>query len=67
MLPGSELPLLVGQRVCVVENLDLPCLASGNKLNLTFEAMADLRRQDIAVNDDNDPAPKKILSPETFP
>ena len=49
----SELPLLVEQRVCGVENLDLPCLASGHNSNLISEDMADLRRQGIAVNNNN--------------
>ena len=44
VLPVSELPLLVEQRVCGVEISDLPCLASGHYSDLTFEDMADLWR-----------------------
>ena len=43
--------------------LDLPCLASGNNLNLTSEDMADLRRQGIYVDNNNNPDPKTILVP----
>ena len=67
MLSVSELPLLVEQMVCGVEILDLPCLASGHNSNLISEDMADLRRQGIDVDDDNDPDPEKLLSPKTFP
>ena len=67
MLPVSELILLVEQRVCGVEILDLPCLASGHNLNLTSEDMADLRRQGISVNNENDPFPKNIPVPRNTP
>ena len=36
-------------------------------MNLTSEDMADLWLQVIAVNDDNDPAPKNIPDPENTP
>ena len=64
MLTISKLPFLVEQRVCGVEILDLPCLASGKNPNLTSDDMADLRRQGIAVNDNNNPDPKTIPAPE---
>ena len=64
MLPVSELPLLVEQRLCDVEIWELPCLASGNNLNFTSEDMADLWLQVIAVNDDNDPVPENIPDPD---
>ena len=35
VLPVSELPMLVEQRVCGVKILDLSCLASGYNSNLT--------------------------------
>ena len=63
-LPVLELPLLVEQRVCAVEILNLPCLASGHNLNLTSEEMADLWRQGIAVDDNNGPAPENIPTPK---
>ena len=67
MLPVSELPLLVEQKVCCVEISDLPYLASGHNLNLTFEEMADIWRQGISVDDDNEPAPGKIHIPGKTP
>ena len=67
VLSVSELPLLVEQRVYGVENLDLPCLASGHNPNIISEDMADLRRQGIAVDGDNDPDPGKITFPKKFP
>ena len=67
MLPVSELPLLVEQRVCGVEISDLPCLASGHNSNLTSEDMADLWRQGISVDDNNDPYPGKIPVPGNIP
>ena len=60
MLPVSELPLLVEKMVCGVEISDLTCLASGNNLNLASEEMADLRRQYIAVDDNNYSSPENI-------
>ena len=54
----SDLPLLVEQRVCGVEISDLPCLVSGHNSNPIYEDMADLRRQGMSVNDNNDPAPE---------
>ena len=39
-LPVLELPLLVEQRVCAVEILNLPCLASGHNSNPISEDMA---------------------------
>ena len=36
-------------------------------MNLTSEDMADLRHQGIAVNDDNDPAPKNIPDTKNIP
>ena len=64
MLPDSELPSLVEQRVCGVENHDLPCLALWHNSNLTSEDTADLQHQDISVNNDNYPAPKNIPVPQ---
>ena len=46
--------------------LDLPRLASGRNSNLTSDDMAGLRRQVIAVDEDNDPAPKNIPDPKTI-
>ena len=60
VLPVSELPLLVEQRVGGVVISDLPCLASGRNSNLTSDYMADIRRQGVAVDDDNDPTPENI-------
>ena len=57
MLLVSELPFLVEKKVCGVEILDLLCLDSGHNLNLTSEETADLRRQGIAVGDNNEPSP----------
>ena len=67
MMQVSELPLLLEQRVCGVEISDLPCLASGHNSKLTSEDMAYLRRQIIAVENDNNPAPEKIMFMETPP
>ena len=67
MLPVSYLPLLVEQRVCGVENLDLPCLDSGYNLNLTLKDRAYLRPQGITVGDVNDPAPENIPVPGNTP
>ena len=64
VLPVSELPLLVEQRVGGAEILDLPCLASGRNLKLTSDDMADLQRQGIAIDDNNDPAPENIPLPQ---
>ena len=57
MTSVSLTPLVAEQRVGGVEFSYLPCLASGQNLNLTSDDMADLRCQVIAVNDDNDPTP----------
>ena len=51
----------------VVEISYLPCLASGHNLILTSEYMADLRRQVISGNDDNNPSPQNIPAPENIP
>ena len=67
MLPDSESPLLAERRVCGIEILGLPCLASGNNLNLTSEDMADIWSQGIAVNDNNDPYSKNIPVPVNIP
>ena len=64
MLSVSELPLLVEQRVCGVEILDLPCLVSGHNSNLPYEDMADIRIQGIDVDKDDNPDPKNIPVPE---
>ena len=64
MLPVSELQFLAEQRVCGVEILNLPCLASGCNLNLTADDMADLRRQGIAFDDNNGPVPENIPTPK---
>ena len=53
--------------MCDVEIWDLPCVASGHNSNLTSEDMADLRRQVIAVVDNNDPYIKTILIPKNNP
>ena len=53
--------------MCGVEILDLPCLASGNNLNLTSDDMDDLRRQGIDVDDYNYPAPENIPVPKINP
>ena len=60
MLSLSFTYLVVKQRVGGVESSDLPCLASGQNLNLTSDDMADQRRQGNAVDDKNDPAPENI-------
>ena len=39
---------------------DMPSLLSGRTTNLLSEDMAELRRQGIAIDDDNDPAPENI-------
>ena len=67
MLPVSELPLLIEQRVGGVEISDLPCLASGNNSNLTSENVAGLWHQGIAVYNNNDPFSKDITVPENIP
>ena len=67
VLPVSDLPLLAEQRVCGVEILYVPCLASGHNPNLTSEDMADLRRQGIDVDGGNGPAPEKIPVPGNIP
>ena len=67
MLPVSELILLVEQRVCGVEILDLPCLASGHNSDLTSEEIADLWSQCISINNYNKPALKDINVPGKIP
>ena len=67
MLPVSELPFLVNQRVCGVEISDLPYLASGHNFNLTYEEMSVIRHQGIAVDDDSKPDPGKITVPQNIP
>ena len=52
--------MVVEHRVGGVEFSNLLCLALGRNLNLTSNDMADLRRQCIAVDDDNEPYPEKI-------
>ena len=47
--------------------IDLPNLNSGRTSNLTAGDMADLRRQGIATDDDNDPAPENIPGPAPAP
>ena len=37
-----------------------PILLSGRTLNLSLEDMVDLQRQEIAIDDDNDPAPDNV-------
>ena len=64
MLPVSELPLLVEQKVCGVEISDLPCLASGRNLNLTSDDMADIQHQGIDFDNDIDPKTKNYPSPK---
>ena len=66
-MPVSELSLLVERRMCGVEILDLPCLASGHNLKLTSEDMADLRRQGIAVVENTKPDPDNIPVPGNIP
>ena len=53
--------------MCGVEISDLPCLVSGNNSNLTSEDMADLYRQGIAVNDNNNPEAENITDPRNTP
>ena len=65
VLPVSELTLLEEQRVCGVEISYLPYLASGHNLNLTSEYRADLWRQVITINDNNNPSPENINVPKT--
>ena len=67
MLPVSELTLLVEQRVCGVEILDLPCMASGNNSDLTSEDMAYIQRQGIAVNNNNNSSAQNIHVPRNNP
>ena len=67
MLPVSESPVLAEQRVCGVEISGLPCLDSGNNLNLTSEYMAGLRCQGISVEKDNNTDPQNNPVPEIFP
>ena len=43
-----------------VEFYDLPCLTSGRNSNLVSYDMADLRRQVVAVDDNNNPDPTYI-------
>ena len=57
MLSVLPAPLVVQHRVCGVEFSDLPCLNSGQNSNLTSNDVADLWRQGISVDDDNEPAP----------
>ena len=51
---------MVEYRVGGVDFSNLLCLDSGRNLNLTSNDMSDLRRQCIAVDDDNEPYPEKI-------
>ena len=67
VLPVSELPLLVEQRVCGVEISGLSCLASGHNLNLMSEDMADLWHQGIAVDNSSNPDPENIPVPRNIP
>ena len=67
MLPASESPLLLEQKVCGVKISYLPYLASGHNLNLSSEDMADLRLQGVAVDNDNNPSPKKSPVPGKSP
>ena len=57
---------MVEQRLGGVEISDLPCLASGQNSNFTSDDMADLRRQGIAVDDNSDPVPEKLLPPKAL-
>ena len=52
---------MVEQSVGGVKFSDLPCLDSGLILNLTSTYMDDFQLQGIAVDNDNNPAPKNIL------
>ena len=58
---------MVEQRIGGAEFLDLPCLASGNVLNLASDDMADLWRRDITVDDDNEPVPDNMSYEVTQP
>ena len=42
------------------ESNDSPILLSGRTSNLRSEDMVELRRQGIAIDDDNDPAPENV-------
>ena len=59
--------MLVEQRVCGAEILDLLCLALGHNLNLTSDDMADILRQGIAFDDGNDPSTENIYFPKNAP
>ena len=52
------------KRVYGVEMLDLPLLASGRDSNLTSDDMADLRCQDIAVDNDSNRSPENSPLPK---
>ena len=53
-------PLVVEQRIGSVEFSGLPCLALGRNSNLTSNYMADIQRQGISLDDDNEPDPDNI-------
>ena len=59
--------MLVEQRVWGVEFLGLPFLDSGHNSKLTSEENSDLRRQGVAVDDNDDSDPKTLLYPKTPP
>ena len=59
--------MLAEQRVCGVEISDLSCLVSGHNPNLTSEDMADIQKQGIAVDDNNNPDPENISIPVNTP
>ena len=59
--------LLLEQRVGGDEISGLPCLDSGRNSNLTSDDMDDIRRQEIAVDDDNNSDLKNIPNPKNIP
>ena len=50
-----------------IEIIGLPCLTSGHNLNLTSDDMADLQRQCISIDKDNDPAPENSTVTKNIP
>ena len=57
--------LLAEQRVGGVESSDLPCLVSGQNSNLPYNDMADIRRQSISFDGDNELFLKNNIYDET--
>ena len=51
---------MVEQKVSGGEFSDLPCLNLGENPNLTSYDMDDIRKQEVSVDDENDPSPDNI-------